>query len=663
MVVGETDPQALLEEKDVLQSNEGVDANLDAQWQRTLLIAIPFGALAFIIGFLLEGPSNQVSRFDLFSYPVMAVALIALEVILAFSYRMLRFVVLGIVAGAGSFFFGKLVFLLFFASESLHPQIQMTETFYWIPVIYLLSFMVPGIRGGRFAATFFTAIVLFVSFLFALLHLGDSKVWGMIYALAELNLANSVLLALTFAFINLKEGYTRAHTRMETIERFADTDLLTGLPNRRMFEREFESLLTTARQDKSHLAILFIDIDRFKIINDTLGHDAGDQLLKQVAERLHKIVRDVDMVARLSGDEFVLITRGIGDRHDVSLIAQRVFSALALPFIVKQNDLTITASIGVSIFPNDGLDTRTLLRHADSAMYKVKRGGKNGMRYYREETDGELERRRELERDLRVALREQQLYLHYQPLFDLQSGEMVKVEALVRWHHPRYGTISPAEFIPLAEESGLIVSVGTWILQEACRQVRAWQEFATSRFKVSVNVSLLQFSQPTFFDVVVQSLRKAGLDAEYLELELTESLVMNRVEDVSITLRNLQQLGIGIAIDDFGTGYSSLAYLRDLPIDTVKIDRSFIMDLGRPLDSPQFAMALIEAILGLANHLDLQVVAEGVETREQRDLLRDLGCHVGQGYWFARPMPAEEFEMSLRPSPTYRRDTAARSIN
>ena len=450
---------------------------------------------------------------------------------------------------------------------------------------------------------------------------------------------------------------------MEAAERYAHTDLLTGLPNRRVLELEFDQMLARSRASNRQVAALFIDIDRFKVVNDTLGHEAGDQLLRQVAERLRHATREGDLLVRLSGGEFVLIGMGIDGQQEATLVAQRIFSSMTLPFSINATELAVTVSIGIAFYPRDAQDSKGLLRHADSAMYKVKRSGKNGLRFYSEETDGNLERRVELERDMRMALKNDEFTLNYQPMYDLLNGNLVKVEALLRWQHPKYGLISPGEFIPLAEESGMIVSIGTWVLREACRQVKSWQNMNLGEFKVSVNVSPLQFSQPTFLSTVMKALQHTGLDPQYLELEMTETVVMDRLEDVSRALRSLRAIGISIAIDDFGTGYSSLAYLRDLPIDTVKIDRAFVSDLGSPLEAPQFALALIEAIMSLAGHLDLQVVAEGLETRDQLEIVRDLGCHIGQGYYFSKPLPSDALEKLLSPAFNNVTESQVRFVN
>ncbi len=490
---------------------------LEDRWRRTLLIAIPFGALAFFLGMALEGPSNQVSAYDQYTYPVMGFALVALELTLLFFPRRLRFVVLAIVAGSSAFFLGKLIYLLFLFPANQGVLRQMTETFYWIPIIYLLSFLIPNVTGGRATAMSFTVLVLVVSAGYIGAHLvplhwthpGDEH-WGVVYALAELNLANSVMLALTFAFIGFKERYTRARTEMETMDRVANTDLLTELPNRRRLNRELEKALVRADESNSQLAVLFVDLDRFKTINDTLGHEAGDELLRQVGVRLRATVRDDDLVARLSGDEFVVVVQHVSGRDQVTLLAERLLTALSKPFRVKEIELQVTASIGMAIFPWDARDARALIRHADSAMYKVKRTGKNGIRHYHKESDAEIERRSELERDMGRALKEDQLRLHYQPIYDLNSGELVMVEALLRWEHPEHGMISPGEFVPLAEQSGQIIAIGSWVLTEACRQVASWHRHQLGDFRLSVNVSLLQFSQAGFYDTIRQALHDSG---------------------------------------------------------------------------------------------------------------------------------------------------------
>jgi diguanylate cyclase len=621
---------------------ESSEARYVQEWRRTLLLAIPFGALAFFAGWALEGPSGQRTGFDMVAYPLMGFSMLALEALLAVHRRSVTVVVLSIIGGASSFFLAKLAWLLFLAPATIDIQAQLTETFFWVPVVYLLSFVHAKVSAGRYIVQVFTGAVLALSASFAVPRIVDGADWGVIYALIELNLANTVLLALTSAFISFKETYVRTRARMEEAERFIYHDALTGLPNRPHLKGELEQRLARARAEGGHVAVLFLDVDGFKVVTDTLGHDAGDLLLQRVAERLRSEVAAGDVLARISGDEFVVLLDRIDGAPSALFSARKLQAALVEPFDIDGHAHQVTASIGVCIYPEDASEATTLLQHADTAMYRVKRSGKNGIQRYRDDSDAQVERQRALERELRNAIAGDQLWLAYQPLHELHGRRLRKVEALARWHHPRFGHVSPTEFIPIAERSGAIVALGEWVLREACKQAKAWQRLSGQDVVVSVNVSPIQFAHPGFYRTVEHALEDHALMPESLELELTEGIVMHGVDHVKATLERLQRLGVSIAIDDFGTGYSSFAYLRDLPIDTVKIDRSFVRDLGSPLHAPQFALALVEAIAHVATHLDLEIVAEGVETEAQLRMLRDLGCQLGQGYYFSKPLPAEE---------------------
>ena len=645
-------------EKDLLRGGvpveplpEGPPQEFEVRWQRALLFALPVAILGFAIAGLLGGSGGRVSAFDRTAYPLMAGALLLLEVLLAARPRSLRLVVFAVVGSASAFFLGKLVDLLFFSASPETIQPGMTESFFWIPVLYVLSALVPGVRGGRFVSLLFSCLILLVSATYLVLRPFGAEGLGATTALIQLNLANGVMLALTFAFIGFKEHYTRERSRMEAVRQYALTDPLTGLPNLRGAELAFRQMLVSASRTGAPMALFFIDIDRFKVVNDTLGHAAGDALLVQLANRLKANLRAEDLLARLGSDEFVLLAHSVSGEQTAERIADRIFTAVIEPFRLDEVEMAVTVSIGAALFPRDGDAPETLLRKADSAMYTVKRSGKNGLRFYAEATDGRHQQRQELERDLRDALHGQQFALHYQPMYDLDTGELAKVEALLRWNHPERGPVPPDEFLPVAEESGLIVGIGSWVLHEACRQVRAWQVSGLNGFRIAVNVSPLQFAQPTFLDSVLGALRESGLEASCLELEVTERLVLDRdADEVAGLLRKIRSLGITIAIDDFGTGYSSLSYLRDLPIDCLKVDRSFVGDLSSGEEIPQFTLALVEAIGGLASHLQMQIVAEGVEDSDQCILLRNLGFHLGQGSWFARPMEAPEFEAAVRPA-------------
>lgn len=609
-----------------------------ASWRRVFLLTLPFGAVALVLGMLLAGPSGQQTAFDAITYPVLAVGLLALELVVLAWPRALRAAITVAVGATGTFFVAKLALLLFALPHGVDPQHELTETFFWVPTVYLLSFLLPEGRGGRALAAAFTGIVLGMSVAFIAVPALHGGRWGLVYAISEMNLANCVELALTFALIGLKESYGRASAERRMAERFARQDLLTGLPNRRALEDDLERFIAASGQGRA--AVLFLDLDGFKVINDTLGHEAGDALLRLVADRLHGAMREGDMVARMSGDEFVVVAMGLRARAEAGDIARRIFAALSQPFSLNGSELGVTVSVGIAFLPDDGRDARTLLRHADSAMYRVKRSGKNGLKYYSPEIDASLERRGELERDLRTALREGQMSLAYQPVFEIPSGLVRQVEALLRWQHPRYGVVAPEEFLPLAEESGAIVALGGWALEQACLEVSRLR-LRMPELRASVNVSALQLAQPAFFGSVVKALQQAALPAEALELDLRESLVRGPIEDVQGTLRGLRGLGVGIAIDDFGSGFSSLAYLRDLPVDSVKIAREVVADLATD-GGPRFGPAMMEAILGLARHLDLSVVAEGVETRPQLERLQAMGCRLVQGFYLAPPMPGAD---------------------
>jgi diguanylate cyclase (GGDEF)-like protein/PAS domain S-box-containing protein len=417
-------------------------------------------------------------------------------------------------------------------------------------------------------------------------------------------------------------------------------DSLTALPNRSLFYDRIYHGLARARRSNSRLALMLLDIDRFKIINDSLGHDAGDILLKIIAMRLNEGVRDMDTVARLGGDEFVIVLEGIQELDDVIFVANKILSTLARPLEVSGHNITATVSIGVSIFPDDGKDTDELLKNADIAMYKAKEAGKNNCQFYTKGMNATAVNFLLLENDLRRAIDLNQLILHYQPQVDLASNQIVGVEALVRWQHPDRGLIPPAHFISLAEETGLIVPMGEWVLREACRQQKYWLDRGILVGKMAVNLSPLQFRQKNFPEKVASILNTLDLSPEHLELEITESCAMEHAGETINQLNQLKEMGMYLAIDDFGTGYSSLAYLQRFPIQKLKIDRSFIHDIQN--DSNDAAIA--KSIIGLAHNMQMVVIAEGVENSYQIEWLRNKGCDQAQGFLYAKPMPAEQLE-------------------
>ncbi|MBN9387224.1 MAG: EAL domain-containing protein [Chloroflexi bacterium] len=427
----------------------------------------------------------------------------------------------------------------------------------------------------------------------------------------------------------------------------AKHDALTGLPNRLMLEESLEKALEDAKRKKHQVAVLFIDLDRFKMINDSLGHTVGDALLQQVACRLQKGVRFTDIVARQGGDEFVIVLSVVKNLQSVNRIAESLLKALQEPFIVSGQELYISASIGISLYPTHGENVTEILRHADNAMYKVKDQGKNNFRFFVKDMDESEQRRLWLMTQLHKALELGELLLHYQPQVDIEQAKLVGLEALIRWNHRELGLVSPGEFIPLAEETGLIIPIGAWVMEEACRQAVEWQNRGLPPVRVSVNVSALQFGRDDFIDTVLHALDKSGLDPQWLELELTEGLLLGDTHSIAAKLNQLKEIGVYLAIDDFGTGYSSLRYLQQLPIDTLKIDQSFVRTLGTVQESPK-TKALLKTIAMLGHNLDMRVIAEGVETSQQLDYLEEIGCQEIQGYYISRPLRVQELEGFIR---------------
>jgi diguanylate cyclase (GGDEF)-like protein/PAS domain S-box-containing protein len=412
-------------------------------------------------------------------------------------------------------------------------------------------------------------------------------------------------------------------------------DALTGLPNRALLERRLDQALAEARQHNWQLAVLFIDLDRFKQINDTLGHPLGDQVLQQVARRLEGCLRRSDCLARMGGDEFTVLLAELADSRDALRVAGKLLAAFEEPFQVEGRELFLTGSIGISLYPRDGKDAVTLQRKADTAMYRAKNHGKNSCEFFAPEFGVAALERLEIENSLRRALDNQELRLYYQPQVDA-GGKLAGFEALLAWNHPKLGFTSPAQFIPVAEESGMIVAIGSWVLAEACRQGALWQHSGCPPARVAINVSATQFSRADFTETVAEALSASGLDPSLLELELTEGVVVRDLEESIHQMERLRALGVGISIDDFGTGYSSLSYLRQLPIDALKMDRSFLREIDREPNT----IPLVTAIVALAHGLRLTVVAEGVENQRQLEVLRTAGCDLFQGYLLGEPVPA-----------------------
>ncbi len=445
------------------------------------------------------------------------------------------------------------------------------------------------------------------------------------------------------AFIDI----TERRVAEKRIRHLAYYDALTGLPNRALFHDRLGKALASARRRREEVALLFLDLDRFKTINDSLGHSIGDHLLNECAERLKKWAREQDTVARLGGDEFVVILTALKDTTDAAVAASRIMKAMSAEFVVQDHLLSVTCSLGISVFPDHGTDGEALLKNADAAMYCAKENGRNNFQFFTQDMNLRAVERMTLENDLRLALEKKGLFLVYQPQWGVATGKITGAEALLRWQHPRLGIVPPDKFIPIAENSGLIIPLGEWVLKTACAQVRQWQEAGLPPLPVAVNVSAVQFRQKGFPALIRQVLQETGLPAQYLELELTESLLLSSADVTLSVLRELKEMGVKLSIDDFGTGYSSLSYLKHLPVYKLKIDRSFVRDIAVDPDDA----AITGTIINMAKSLNLKVIAEGVENEEQMSFLRQHNCDEVQGYYFGRPLAAADFAEKLRTTP------------
>jgi diguanylate cyclase (GGDEF)-like protein/PAS domain S-box-containing protein len=434
--------------------------------------------------------------------------------------------------------------------------------------------------------------------------------------------------------------------RMQTEQRIvqmANHDMLTGLPNRNLLQDRIAQLLSYGRRSRKQAAVLFVDLDHFKIINDSLGHDMGDLLLQDVAARLTATVRAGDTVARQGGDEFIVLLPNVTGVQDAEAVAQKILAVLIQPFLIYGEELYIGGSIGIALFPDDGEDVEALLKNSDIAMYHAKENGRNNYQFFTPEMNKLAMERHSLGADLRHALERNELLLYFQPVVDMPGGKLTSMEALLRWQHPQHGLIPPSRFIPLAEEIGLIVPIGGWVLRQSCLQIRAWQEQGYEVPKLAVNLSARQFRHKTLVADVARILAETGVEGDRLVLEITESVLMENVEKTVVTLHQLSALGLEISIDDFGTGYSSLSYLKRYPINTLKIDQSFVRDITTDPDDA----AIITAIIAMARSLKMKVLAEGVETEEQLTFLTQQGCSRFQGYYFGMPLSAAEVENKL----------------
>jgi len=439
--------------------------------------------------------------------------------------------------------------------------------------------------------------------------------------------------------LGVAQDITERKQAEERTVHLAHYDALTDLPNRALLLDRLNQLTKAPQRRKSKVGVVFIDLDRFKEVNDSLGHDAGDLLLQTIAKRLSKAVRDEDTVARIGGDEFVVVLKALHEVRDVAVIAQKLLSCLVEPVTLNGYELTITASMGISLYPDDATNGQEMIRNADAAMYQAKSAGRNGYQFYTSDLNRRALEMLSMENALRRAIERQEFVLHYQPQVDISSGCVVGAEALIRWNHPDLGLVMPGKFISIAEERGLIVPIGSWVIEEAARQAAVWQNVGTS-IPIAVNVSAVQFRQKDFVEQLANSVRKHRITPNHLELELTESVIMRDAETTVDILERLHDMGFRLSIDDFGTGYSSLSYLRRFPIDKIKIDQSFVTD--------ESAGSIVTAVIGLARSLKLKVIAEGVETEEQLGILREQLCDEAQGFLFSPALGSEGFEKLVR---------------
>ena len=453
-----------------------------------------------------------------------------------------------------------------------------------------------------------------------------------------------ILSDLQKALASLQLQILRYRESQEQLTYLSQHDGLTGLANRSLGRERLERAIAMARRQDRRVAVLFVDLDNFKVINDSLGHAAGDDFLKQVAARLNQTLRKADVVARHGGDEFVIGLSEAGQADDVARVAAGLLARMEEPFTLKDTEVSTSCSIGIALFPDDGGDYETLMRQADVAMYRAKESGRNAFRFFDAGMQADLQHNLQLVASLRIALAREEFVLHYQPVFDLHTGGLVGAEALIRWQHPEQGLLMPGHFIAAAEKAGVIVEMGEWVLLQACQQAAQWQR-AGAPLVLAVNLSPVQFRRGNVEQVVEEALRRSGLPGHCLELEITESTLIEDTERFVVSLQRLKALGVSIAIDDFGTGYSNLGYLQRFAVHKLKIDQSFVKGM---LDSePQHAM--VAAIVQMAKGLRLVSHAEGIEEERIRDALRALGCEQGQGYWFARPEPADAFGQRLAP--------------
>lgn len=624
---------------------------------KPFVICLPIAALNFIVMLLRAEHLGKTLSVGPVFYSILLVSSIIITSFLLIRPKKLYLLISLTCLTLASYFITRLVNILFFSTSKSAPLHALQEELYLIAVIYFIAFLIPNIRLGEVITSSFTIIFLTISGVYLVQSFFFSQVtlWHLFYSICTIMLATSIFQCLAFTFFRFRKNFDSTRTNELLANQLARRDKLTGLPNRLMLQEELELLTNSTNVETS--AFFFIDIDGFKSINDSLGHRVGDELLKNIAKRFTSIVEKnnqakertnhkQDFVARISGDEFVYIARDVKTSQEAEIVAKELLETFKLPFSLSGQQVTITSSIGFCFYPEHGTDSSSLLNKADIAMYSAKQAGKNTYCSYKAHMTTEAEERTILLKDLRAAISQNEFELYFQPIINLKDSSIEKFEALIRWNHPEKGLIPPNDFIPIAEQAGLIVPIDRWVLKEACKTANAWQSFLPN-VAVTVNMSAAQLPVPDLVDNVLQTLDQTGLQAELLEIEVTESVIVDSLSLSNKPLSQLRDHGIKTAIDDFGTGYSSLQYLQELLADTVKIDRSFTSKLDGTHTNVQFSQKILEVITELSEFSGKQVVAEGIETIEQLQKLKHLGCHLGQGYYFSRPIPYREFTTLL----------------
>lgn len=606
----------------------------EKRWRQFLLLTNPLGILAFGLCLILEVPSQQALLFDQIAYACGTLLSLILQLMLFFKPQSLRFVIASFVFGLSVFFLVRLSYLMTMLNEGIDIPAQLSEGFYWIPVIYLLALALPRSLFNKRMQGFFAVSLIAISIIFISLASYTRK-WDAVYALSQVALANLAIFLLLRGFTHYKDALITTQVKLNLTEHFAYTDSVTGLPNRLQLESYLRERIAQAQVEAREFFVLFIDFDNFKLINDVLGHEAGDTVLKQTSQRMQQVLGKEHFLARQSGDEFVVVTASNLDASSLQTLAKSLREAVYSPLKIADSNAQLSASIGISHFPTGATSAEGLLRQADAAMYRIKKSGKNGAVFFESDID-DISAQKHIEQDIRYALERNEIFLVAQPMINLHSGKVVRFEILARWKHPRLGLISPAQFIPAAEHSGFIVTLGEWVLRQACQEALEWSK-SYPELKLSVNVSRLQLAHPDFIKKVTTILDDTAIDRQNLDLEMTESVLEYDKFQTHKILEQLRELGLGLMVDDFGQGYSSLAYLKDFPFDVIKLDKTFIQDLQNP-QSEAYSRAILLGVNEIAKHLKLDLVAEGIETAEQVHICRELGYNVGQGFYFSKPI-------------------------